>query len=342
MKAAMYYGVKDVRLEEIEKPKPGYGEILMKVKAATTCGTDVKRYLRGWALDSGEPIIFGHEAAGIVEEIGDGVEGFTVGDRITCHNTYPCNSCYYCKRGEYSMCESLKKRKGTFAEYVVLPKGLVDVNVFHIPEGISFAEAAMIEPLSCAMYGIDEADIQFGDYVVINGAGPLGLYMVKLAYLSGARVISCDLNAERLALAKKLGAWETVQITEDMDQVKAIRDLTPDKRGADVVIEAVGLPRVWEIALQMVRKGGTVEWFGGCKAGTTVTVDTKLMHYSQLTIKGVFHTTPLHVEKSFELIKNGEIRGDDFITREYPFEECMEAIDSHARQEAIKNVVVFD
>jgi L-iditol 2-dehydrogenase len=240
------------------------------------------------------------------------------------------------------MCENLQKRKGTFAEYVVLPKGLVDINVFQIPDDITFAEAAMVEPLSCAVYGVDEANIQMGDYVVINGAGPLGLYMVRLAYLSGARIICCDLNEDRLKIAKKLGAWKTIQVTKEMNQVQAVRDLTPNKRGADVVIEAVGLPHVWELALEMVRKGGIVEWFGGCKAGTKVSVDTKLMHYSQLTIKGVFHTTPLHVEKAFNMIKNKEIKGEDFISKEYPFEKCMEAIESHANQEAIKNVIVFD
>lgn len=345
MKAIISYGVKDLRLEEIEKPKVGKGEVLLKIKAATTCGTDVKMYNRGYAIslhNDNEKVVFGHECAGVVEAVGEGVTKFKVGDRVVPHNTYPCGHCYWCKREQYSMCENLKMRKGTFAEYVVLPQGLVEQNTFLIPDGVGFAEAAMIEPLSCAVYGIDQANIQLGDYVIINGAGPLGLYMVRCAYLKGAKIISCDLSEERLKVAKKLGAWKTVQIKEGMDQVKAVRELIPDDRGADVVIEAVGLPNIWEMALKMVRKGGTVEWFGGCKGGSTVSVDTTLMHYGQLTIKGIFHTTPKHVEMAFELIKNGEIKGEDFIGKEYPIEKVVEALESHAKQEAIKNVIVFD
>ncbi|MDL2220188.1 alcohol dehydrogenase catalytic domain-containing protein [Eubacteriales bacterium OttesenSCG-928-N14] len=342
MKAAMYYGPKDVRIEDIPMPEPGPGEILMKIKAATTCGTDVKTYMRGYAKDTGEPRIFGHEAAGIVEAVGEGVTKFKVGDRIVPHNTYPCGHCYWCKRSQPSMCENFAGRGGTFCGYTVLPKRLIELNTFLIPDNIDFASAAMVEPLSCAVYGVDEANIQLNDIVVINGAGPLGLYMVKIASMRGGRVICCDLSEDRLKVAKKLGAWQTVHVTEGMDQVQAVRDLTPNNRGADVVIEAVGLPEVWEMALGMVRKGGLVEWFGGCKAGAKVTVDTTLMHYGQLTLKGIFHTTPLHVEMAFNMIANGDIKGEDFIGKEYPLEECIEAIESHARKEAIKNVIVFD
>lgn len=343
MKAAVYHGIRDVRVEEVEKPVAGKGEILLKIKAATTCGTDVKQFNRGYAtLGDNEVRLFGHECAGVVEAVGEGVTKFKVGDRIVAHNSYPCGHCYWCKREQYSMCENLGFRKGGFCEYTVIPEPLVNISTFAIPENVSFAEAAMIEPLSCAVYGVDQADIQLGDYVIINGAGPLGLYMIKCAYLKGAKVISCDFSKERLEVAKRLGAWKTVRLGEGIDQIKAVRALIPEDRGADVVIEAVGKPEVWEMALQMVRKGGTVVWFGGCKGDTSVNVDTKLMHYSQLTVKGIFHTTPKHVEMAFNMIVDGEIKGEDFLGKEYKLDDVVEALDSHARQEAIKNVILFD
>lgn len=344
MKAAMYYGVKDVRIEDIPKPVVGSGEILLKVMAATTCGTDVKTYMRGYARDVGriKPRTFGHECSGIVAEVGEGVTKFKVGDRVATHNTASCGHCYYCKNGQPSMCPNLISISGAFAEYVKIPAPIVEINVFKLPESMKFADACLMEPLSCAVYGIDESDIRIGDIVVVNGAGPIGLMLVKCAYLRGAEVIVCDKNEARLDMAKKMGARHTIQITDSIDQVEAVRSLTPDGRGVDVAIEAVGLPQVWELTIDMARKGGFVLLFGGCKAGTSITVDTKLLHYSQLTIKGIFHTTPKHVERAFELIKRGEIVSEDFVNKAYPLEKIVEAIEAHANQEFVKSLIVMD
>jgi len=343
MKAAMIYGLKDVRIEDIPKPTPGPGEVLIKVQGATTCGTDVKTYMRGHVLSKNRTggRVFGHECSGTVVEVGEGVTKFKIGDRVATHNSAPDNTCYYCKQGVSSMCRSRVGLGGAFSEYVKIPKAIVDQNAFLMPDSLSYLAASLLEPFSCAVYGIDEIGIKLADTVVINGAGPIGLMMVRLAALQGANVICCDLSDYRLGIAKQLGAATTINAQGIADQVQAVRDATPEGRGADVAIEAVGTPHTWEMAIKMARKGGRVLLFGGCKADTTITIDTELMHYSQLTLKGVFHTTPRHVQMAFDMICRGVITPEVFVTGHYPLEKTVEAIEAHARQEGIKNEIVM-
>lgn len=341
MKAAMYYGIKDVRIEEIPDPKAGPGEVVLKVEAATTCGTDVKTYMRGHAIAKpGEARVFGHEGSGTVVEVGAGVTKFKVGDRVATHNTAPDGTCYWCKQNQPSMCTGSVGLPGTFAQYVKIPARIVEVNAFKMPDSLSFVAAALLEPFSCAVYGIDEIGIRLGDIVVINGAGPIGLMKVRLAALQGAYVICSDLSDARLEVARQLGAAETVNAGKVEDQVKAVRALTPGGRGVDVAIEAVGTPETWEKTILMARRGGKVLLFGGCKSGTTFTVSTELMHYSQLTLKGVFHTTPLHVQKAFDLLCRGVITPEVFVTGKYPLADVVKAIEDHAAQKGIKNQIV--
>ena len=344
MKAAVLNGVEDLKIMELETPKANDGEIIMKVKSALTCGTDVKTFRRGHpnlAFGHNE-VAFGHEGSGIVYEVGKGVSDFKVGDRIASHNTAPCHSCYSCRVGDYSMCDDLKLMKGTWAEYVRIPAEIVKENVFKIPDNMSYKQAALLEPLSCAVYGVDLSDIKLGDLVVVNGCGPIGLMMLKCAKLKGATVIACDFTDLRLETAKKLGADMVVDLKEVDDQVEAVRELTPYSRGVDVAIEATGVPEVWEKNMLMARKGGMVMEFGGCKPGTTITVDTKLLHYSQLTIKGVYHTTPKHVGMAFELIKRGEFPEDLMINKSFKLDNALDALLSHANGEVIKNEIVID
>ncbi|HHW17295.1 MAG TPA: zinc-binding dehydrogenase [Firmicutes bacterium] len=339
MKAAIFYGVGDVRIEEIPDPHAGPGEVVIKVESALTCGTDVKTWRRGHPLRKGHTI-FGHECSGTVVEVGSGVTKFSVGDRIATHNSATCNACYFCKVGQTSMCSNRVKLDGAFAQYVRIPAPIVEQNAFKMPDDLSFQAAALLEPFACAVYGVDQADIKLGDVVVVNGAGPIGLMILRCAVMRGAYVISCDMSDERLEVAKKLGAAEVINISRVDDQVKAVRERTPDGRGVDVAIEAVGLPEVWEKTIKMARKGGTVVLFGGCKSGTTITLDTELLHYSQLTIKGVFHTTQRHVSMAFDMICRKVITPDIFVTGRYPLDRVVDAIQAHARQEGIKNEIV--
>lgn len=338
MKQIVYYGIEDIRLKEVAIPTPAAGEIVVKNKVTLTCGTDAKMFMRGYRYDP--PHLIGHEAAGDIVAVGEGVTKFKIGDRVVAHNTAPCHKCYWCKKGQHSMCVDLPSNLGSYAEYQLIPKNIVEENTFLLPDEMSYKQAALTEPLSCATYGIDQVTIEQGDSVVVNGCGPIGLMFIRLAYLKGARVIACDNKPNRLELAKKMGALHLININE-VDQVQAVRDLIEDARGVDVAIEAAGLPEVWEIAFNQVRAGGQVLCFGGTKKGTKVEFDCTRMHYEQITVKGVFHTTPIHVNAAFELLKMNAISADDFVENEYAIEETEAAIREHAAGKVIKNCIIY-
>lgn len=341
MRQAMLYGVEDIRIVEVPIPEPGPGEVLVKNRVSTTCGTDVKNFKRGYPLVK-PPHPYGHEFSGVVAAAGRGVTGFREGDRVAVHNTAPCGHCYYCKRDQPSMCDSLVFCRGSYAEYVKVPAPIVAQNMFHIPDSLSHKAAAVMEPFSCAVYGIENCPIALGDTVVINGAGPIGLMFARLAVLRGAKVLVTDMVESRLETARRLGVWSTLNLTRAADSVAAVRALTEEERGADVVIEAAGLIQVWEDSVKMARKGGFVLLFGGTKGGSTLHVDATLLHYSQITVKGVFHTTPRHVAAALELLKLGVIPAEDFIQHEYPLERLEKAIREHASGAVIKNSIIYD
>lgn len=341
MLRAVLYEQKQIVIEEAPIPEIGDGDILVKNKISTTCGTDVKNYMRGYPLVK-PPHPYGHEFSGVVCKVGKNVTKFKVGDRIACHNSAPCNECYYCKRKLYSMCENNLFNRGSYAEYVRVPERIVKQNAFLMPDDMSHKTASLLEPFSCAVYGIDNCPINLGDFVVINGAGPIGLMFARLAVLRGAKVLVTDLKENRLETARKMGVWKTLNLTGVEDSVKAVKDLTDEGRGADIVIEATGLIQIWETSILMARKGGFVLLFGGTKGGSVLNVDATLMHYSQVTIKGVFHTTPIHVEEAFNLLKMGVINADDYIQNEYELKDLEKAILEHASGDVIKNCIVYD
>lgn len=337
MRAAMFYEPGDVRMEDVPAPEPGPGEVLVHIGAALTCGTDVKTYKRGHpTLIKVTPSPFGHEFGGTVEEVGEGAEAWRPGTRVVAANSAPCNRCYYCKVGDQSMCEDLAFLNGAFAEYIVVPSRIVDQNLYEIPEGMEFSRGALLEPLACAVHGVVRTPISVGDTVAVIGAGQIGLMFVRLATERGARVICVDKSPARLEVAKRLGAEETVEAAEGVNTIEAVRGWTPEARGADVVIEAVGIPQLWEQALQLVRKGGEVTLFGGAPSGTSIEVDTVLLHYSQLTVRGIFHHTPYTVQVAFDLLKSGRVDPEPFISGVRPLEKVVEALEQHGRQEGIK------
>jgi len=342
MKRVMFYAPGDIRVEEAPIPVPGPGEVVIKNKVTLTCGTDVKTYKRGYRYEP--PFGFGHEASGIVSAVGEGVEGFNPGDRVVAHNSAPCGHCYYCKRGDESMCEHLIQNQfdnGAYAEYQLIPEPIVRMNMFHLPETMSYKQAALLEPMACSVYGTAMCPIEVGDYVVVNGCGPIGLGFVRMSHLRGAHVIACDMSQARLDAAKKLGAVDTVKVDEVSDQVEAVKGLTPGARGVDVAIEATGVPSVWEMAMHMARPAGFVLLFGGLKKGSEVKLDANLMHYGQLTVKGVFHTTPMYVNSTFELLKIGTFPEEIFVQHEYRIEDTEKAILEHAAGAVIKNCIVY-
>src|SRR5947207_7150291 len=207
MLAAMFYAPLDVRMERRPVPQPKAGEVLLKVVTATTCGTDVKSYLRGHPLLFHKiPSGFGHEVAGFAAAIGPGVIQCSEGDAIVIANSAPCQQCFYCRRGRFSLCENLLLLNGAYAEYLLVPERIVRQNLYHLAPGTSFIAAALTEPLACALHGVDASSIAQGDTVAILGSGPLGLLLAAVAKLQGAHVIITGHGEQRLALARHFGA----------------------------------------------------------------------------------------------------------------------------------------
>ena len=327
MTAAVLYGKEDVKIEKVPIPRVGPGEALIKVQVALTCGTDLKVYQRGYhARMIVPPALFGHELAGVIEDVGSGVKGFKKGMRVVALNSAPCGMCFYCSKHQENLCEDLLFNNGAYAEYIKIPRRIVESNMLAIPSAVSFEEAAMVEPLACVLRGLHETKLEIGDTVVVIGGGPIGLMFLQVAKLSGCNVIAVVKRDSQTSAARRLGADEVVQITHAADAVEAVRALTPDRRGADVVIEAVGRPEAWEWSIDMVRKGGTVNFFGGCAHGTTVNLDTNRLHYSEITLKATFHHTPETVRKAFGLIAEKKIRGADYITGEAPLSHLQQVL----------------
>jgi L-iditol 2-dehydrogenase len=264
------------------------------------------------------PALFGHELAGVIEEVGPGVRGFKKGMRVVALNSAPCQMCFYCSKHQANLCEDLLFNNGAYAEYIRIPRRIVEINMLAIPPDVSYEEAAMVEPLACVLRGLHETGVEIGDTVTVIGGGPIGLMFVQVAKAVGCNVISVVKRDGQVQAAKHMGAHEVVQITKVKDPVEAVRRLSSEARGSDVVVEAVGRPDAWEMAIDMVRKGGTVNFFGGCASGTRVQLDTNRLHYSEVTLKATFHHTPETVRRAFALIAEKKIRSTDYITGEAP------------------------
>ena len=327
MKAAVLHGREDVRIERVPTPEAGPGELIVRVGAALTCGTDLKVFRRGYhARMIVPPALFGHELAGTVVQAGKGVTEFSPDDRVVALNSAPCGECYFCSRGQENLCDDLLFNNGAYAEYIRIPRRIVETNMLAIPKHVTYEEAAMVEPLACVLRGLHETKMEIGDTVAVIGAGPIGLMFVQVAKLSGCNVISVVKHEAQVEAALRMGADDAVRITAVDDPVKALRKLTPEGRGCDVLIEAVGRPQAWEWSIDMVRKGGTVNFFGGCASGTTVALDTQRLHYNELTLKATFHHTPETVRKAFALIAEKKIKGADYITGEAPLSRLQQVL----------------
>jgi len=326
MMAAVLYGKEHLQVEPVAVPAIDRGDILVRVKVALTCGTDVKVFRRGYhARMIVPPAVFGHELAGDVVAVGGGVTRFSVGQRVVAANSAPCEKCFFCRRGLENLCEDLLFNNGAYAEYIRIPARIVESNTYLIPDHIGYRDAALAEPLACVVRGFDEAAPRPGDTIAIIGLGPIGLMFAKLAKLYGCRVIAVGRRRTQLERAEALGADELVVATDGSDPVKAIRDLTHG-RGVDIAIEAVGQPQTWEWAVNMVRRGGTVNFFGGCPNESTVNLDTALLHYSEITCKASFHHTPAYVQKALDLVYAGQITASFFVNSEEPLANLLEVM----------------
>lgn len=322
MRAAVLRGKEDLRVEDVPVPRAGHGELVLRVGAALTCGTDLKVFRRGYhAKMLTANRLFGHELAGTVVEVGEGVTRFRLGDRVLPLNSAPCDACFFCKSGQQNLCDDLLFNNGAYAEYIVIPARIVEKNTHLIPEAMLFEHAALTEPLACVVRGLEESNARAGQTMIVLGAGPIGLLFIHAAAIQGINVIAIVKRLDQVATARRFGAQQVVRIAEVDDVVQAARALTPDGRGADIVIEAVATPEAWQMATQLARKGGLINLFGGPPAGTVAAFDTNLLHYSDLNIKASFHHTPGTALRAFELLASGRFACDAFLTGTASLEE---------------------
>ncbi len=341
MKAIQFYGPKNIKYEEVPIRPPQEGEVVVRVMAALTCGTDVKTYRRGHpVLIKNVPSGFGHEFAGVVDKLGRGVEGFKVGDRVVAANSAPCGECFYCRHGQYNLCENLDLLNGAYAEFITVPARIVKKNMLILPQDLSFEKAAFCEPLANVVHGAYRTDIKPGQSVGIIGIGPIGLMFARIAKLMGARVIVAGRNPIKLKAAEDFAhADEIIDLKKYPNPEKIFKDFSEEGKGLDVAVECVGLPEIWERIFNCVRPGGTVHFFGGCKSGSKVTLDTTKMHYGDIKIMSVFHHTPEYFRKALEYIASGQVEVEKLITDTLPLEKVEYAMEQHIEGKAIKFLI---
>jgi L-iditol 2-dehydrogenase len=341
MRAAVLHGREDVRLEDVPRPSPGPGEVRVRVEAALTCGTDAKVFRRGYhARMITPPALFGHEMAGVVDAVGEGVTAFAPGARVVTANSAPCGACAPCRADRPSLCDDLLFWNGAYAEQALLPARIVQKNLLPLPAGLSFRRAAMTEPLACVVRGVERSGIVAGQTVAVIGSGPIGLMFVRLAAAAGARVIVAGRRAPRLAKALDLGASAVVS-AEAGDVAELLRRETAGGQGADVVVEAAGRAESAAAALRAVRKGGTVQLFAGSPAGTTVPLDVAHAHYEEITITSSFHHSPRSFREALRLIAEGVVDPEALISAERGLDEVPSVLAGMARgSDDLKTAIV--
>jgi L-iditol 2-dehydrogenase len=329
MTAAVLYGTEDLRIEKIDVPALAADEVLLRVRLALTDGTDLKVWQRGYhAKMIQPPAVFGHEVVGEIAAVGKRVDArWRIGLRVIAANSAPCLRCYHCRRGQENLCADLLFNNGAYAEYMRIPGRIVMENMLEVPHSVDDGSAALVEPLACVLRGIHEMEVRTGDTAVVIGCGPIGLKFVRMLSRRGVRVMALARRAAPLEIAKRLGAVATIDVTTVADIVAAVKDLTDDKRGADAVVEAAGNPATWKQALEMVRRGGVVNFFSGLPSGTHVEIEPAAIHYSEIKIISPFHHTPRFIREAMEAIRRGDILAHDFITEEIALAELPQAFE---------------
>ena len=337
MRAAVLHGKEQIRVENVALQPLGPGEVRIRIEAALTCGTDLKVFKRGYhAKMIVPPAKFGHEFAGVISEVAPDVDGWRVGDRVVAANSAPCGECFYCRNKQENLCDDLLFLNGAYARSIIVPARLVEKNLLRLKPETAFRDAALVEPLACVVKGVEDTQLRAKQRVLVIGAGPIGLMFVALASHLGCAVTVAGRGNERLSRARRLGAQAVFHVMRQSNVEAAL----PPNSIFDVVIEAVGKPETWEAAVRLVRKGGTVNFFGGCPKGATVALDTGLIHYSNLTLLASFHHTPRTIRRALAYIEAGVVRADDFVDRECSLAELPAVFQSMATgNRAVKTLV---
>ncbi|MCG9889731.1 MAG: zinc-binding dehydrogenase [Thermosynechococcaceae cyanobacterium MS004] len=347
MLAAVLYGQEDLRLEQVADPAPAPGEVVLEVTTATTCGTDLKVWRRGGhARMLTPPTLFGHEAAGRIVALGKGVKGWAVGDRVVANNSAPCMSCFFCDRQEFSLCPNLIFNNGTFAQYLKIPAAIVRHNLWNISDALPDALASLTEPLACVLHGVARSGLSTlhqplgtPPKVVVIGDGAIGLMFVGAIAMEGAEVILFGGSESRLQIGERFGAQHCFNHHQVESIPEVVQALTAGM-GADIVIEATGIPRVWETAIACGRPGATINLFGGCPRDTSITVDTERLHYAELTLKGVFHNTPAYVQQALSLIASRNLPLELMITDQQPLQNLGQVFEDMKQRKTVKAAIL--
>jgi L-iditol 2-dehydrogenase len=343
MKAGLLRAPNILEFTDVPDPESRTGDLIVKVRAATVCGTDIRIFRGRKTAGVRYPSVIGHEFAGeIIETSGD--TSFRVGQRVCVDPAIPCGHCVFCKRGHENVCENLTaigyEIDGAFAEYIRVPaRALVAGNVHEIAANLTFEEAALAEPLACVINGQEKVSVGLGDSVVVLGAGPIGLLHVKLARFSGARkVIVSEPNAARRTAALAVGADVAADpTTEDIPEI--VRSNTHGL-GADVAIVAVGAPALANTALTLVRRGGRVSLFAGFSSGDVAPLDLNRIHYSELVLTGAFGLSRAQFERALDLLANKRIDVAQFVTHRFELSSIADAIAMAENGAAIKVAIV--
>lgn len=344
MRAAVYRGVNDVRLEEVAVPKIGVGEILVRVHTCGICGTDLKKIATG---SHSAPRIFGHETSGVVALVGEGVRKFSVGDRVMVFHHIPCRECFYCRAKTFAQCETYKKvgctagfepSGGGFAEYVRVMDWIVEKGTVPIPDEISFEQACFVEPVNTCMKGIETLRLQPGETVLVIGQGPIGLILAVLARRAGVRVITSDLYPARLTISRRLGLDVNIDASQ-ADTVRTVREMT-EGRGADAVILAVAGSGLIRPAMDATRPGGRVLLFAQTVRGEA-TIDPAAVCVDEKTLLGSYSASVELQEQSVQFVMNREMDLEQLISHRFPLSECVEALHraAHPQPDSMKIVI---
>ena len=323
MKQAVLLQPKKIEIRDVPIPEPLNGEVVVKINAALTCGTDLKAYIRGHNLIP-MPGPFGHEYSGTVYKAGKGVDQFKEGDEVMGVHSAPCLRCIYCRKGAYNLCETIMDHKalGAFAEYMVLPGRVVRQNLFHKPSELGYEVAALLEPLSCVVHPYSRLNMDNVETALVIGAGSIGLMHLAYLKMKGVKVIVSDFFDDRLDLAADMGAGSAVI----PKAVSNVTEAMTGNAGVDLVIDCTGQQGVWEKSVNYVMRGGTVVLFGGCAPGVTVSYDAARLHYDELLLMGSFHYTPDDVKKAYEIIVGNRIDLSMLISGEYSLENLAKAL----------------
>jgi len=343
MIVAMLMGPEQIEIREVPVVPPSKGELLISVEAATTCGTDVKVFRQGGhARMLHVPTLFGHEVSGRVQAVGKGVQKFLEGDAVVVANSSPCLDCDYCNMHRENLCRDLQYLNGAYAEYLLIPERFVSRSTHKIPNKLNFSRAALTEPLACVLHGIDACNLEnyeIGSEIAVYGGGPIGLLFVGALADLGFSVILADPNQSRLDVGKAMGAKKVIQIKRDGGQADVVKSLCQNKEGTWVAIDATGQPAVWEDAVSTVRPGGIVNLFGGCKPQTKVSLDAHLLHYSEITVKGVYHHRPDTVRRALMLLAQSRFPADLLLSAKMPIKHAEKALRLMMAKEALKVVI---